>query len=227
MGAQRVAIVNRAFVRRFLKDGEPVGQQFSDEGPSGKGNSFEVVGVVEDSIYRSMRAAMEPTMFLPMRQWDKPSGNVSLGVRSAGAPPLWLTRSLSDALAKADPRAALTFFTLSSQVDAALTQERLLARLSTFFGGLALLLASLGLYGVTAYSVNRRRGEIGIRMALGANATAIVRMILTRVGVLVTLGIAIGTAASVWASRFVASFLYGFEPSDPTTFAVAALVLNA
>jgi putative ABC transport system permease protein len=226
MGAPRVAIVNRAFVRRFLPEGDPVGQHFSDQGPSGKQNSFEVVGVVEDSIYRSLRAAMEPTMFIPFAQWSNPRSIVPIGVRSAGARPLSLTRSLSDALGKADPQASLTFFTLSSQVDAALIQERLLARLSTFFGGLALLLASLGLYGVTAYSVDRRRGEIGIRMALGANAPAIVRMILNRVGVLVALGIAIGIGASVWASRFVASFLYGVEPSDPGTFVLAAVVLS-
>lgn len=226
IGASRVAIVNRAFVRRFLKEGDPIGQQFSDEGPSGKGNTFEVVGVVEDSIYRSLRAAMEPTMFLPVAQWSKPSGNVSLGIRSAGAPPQSLIRSVSAALVKAEPQSALTFFTLSSQVDSALIQERLLARLSTFFGGLALLLASLGLYGVTAYSVNRRRGEIGIRMALGANAGSIVRMVLGRVGVLVALGLAIGTGVSLWGSRFVAAFLYGFEPSDPTTFVIAVLVLS-
>ncbi len=226
MGAPRVAIVNRAFARRFLEQGDPVGQYFSDQGPSGKQDSFEVVGVVEDSIYRSLRAEMEPTMFVPFAQWSNPRSIVSIGVRSAGAPPLSLTRSLSVALGKADPQASLTFLTLSSQVEGALTQERLLARLSTFFGGLALLLASLGLYGVTAYSVNRRRGEIGIRMALGANAPAIVRMILNRVGVLVALGIAMGTGASIWASRFVTSFLYGFEPSDPATFVLAALVLT-
>ena len=226
VGAPRVAIVNRAFARRFLKDGDPVGQYFADQGPSGKQDSFEVVGVVEDSIYRSLRAAMEPTMFVPFAQWSDPRAIVSIGVRSTGAPPLSLTRTLSDALSKADPQASLTFFTLASQVDGALTQERLLARLSTFFGALALLLASLGLYGVTAYSVNRRRGEIGIRMALGANAPAIVRMILGRVGVLVAVGIAIGTAASIWASRFVTSFLYGFEPSDLRTFILAALVLT-
>ena len=119
-----------------------------------------------------------------------------------------------------------TFFTLSSQVDASLIQERLLATLSTFFGGLALLLATLGLYGVTSYSVNRRRAEIGIRMALGANASDVIRMVLARVGVLVVLGVAIGTGASFWASRFVASFLYGFKASDPATFVGAAVVLG-
>jgi predicted permease len=226
IGAPKVAIVNHVFVRRFLRDGDPVGQRFSEEGPSGQQDAFEVVGVVEDSVYRSLRAAMEPTMFVPFAQWTDPRSVVSLGVRSAGGSPESLTRSLSDALGKAHPQASLTFFTLSSQVDASLIQERLLARLSTFFGGLALLLASLGLYGVTAYSVNRRRGEIGIRMALGASRGAILQMVLSRVGVLVALGIGIGTAASVWASRFVVSFLYGFEPSDPATFVVAALVLS-
>jgi ABC-type antimicrobial peptide transport system permease subunit len=137
-----------------------------------------------------------------------------------------LTRSVSDALVAVDPQTSLTFLTLSSQVDSALVQERLLARLSTSFGALALLLASLGLYGVTAYSVNRRRGEIGIRMALGANAPAIVRMVLSRISILVAIGIAIGIGVSVWASRFVTSFLYGFEPSDPLTFVLAALVLG-
>ena len=226
VGSEQVAIVNRAFVRRFLKEGDAIGQHFSDEGPSGKGGSFEVVGIVEDSVYRSLRAAMEPTMFIPFAQWRNPSPSVSLGVRSAGIPPLSLTRSLGDAFAKIDPQASLTFFTLASQVDASLVQERLLARLSTFFGGLALLLASLGLYGVTAYSVNRRRAEIGIRMALGASAADVVRIVLARVATLVAIGTAIGIAASLWASRFVVSFIYGFEPSDPATFIVAALVLT-
>jgi predicted permease len=225
-GAPLAAVVNRAFARRFLKEGDPIGQRFSTEGPSGTGDAFDVVGVVEDSIYRSLRAPMEPTFFLSTGQWQDPGATVTLGIRSAAAAPLSLTRSVRDALVSADSTASLTFFTLASQVDASLIQERLLARLSTFFGCLALLLASLGLYGVTAYSVNRRRGEIGIRMALGANAADVVRMILRRVGGLVAIGIAIGTAASVWASRFVTSFLYGFERSDPTTFVAAAVILS-
>jgi predicted permease len=227
IGAPLAAVVNRAFVRRFLKPENPIGQRFSEEGPSGTGDTFEVIGVVEDSVYRSLRSEMEPTMFLSTGQWKSPGSTVSLGIRSSGVAPLSLTRSVSDAITRADSRVSLTFYTLSSQVDASLTQERLLARLSTFFGGLALLLASLGLYGVTSYSVNRRRGEIGIRMALGADGTDVVRMVLSRVAALVAAGIAIGTGASVWASRFVASFLYGFERSDPATFVAAALVLSA
>jgi ABC-type antimicrobial peptide transport system permease subunit len=185
-----------------------------------------VIGLVEDSVYRSLRSAMEPTMFRPAAQWEKPGSTIALGIRSVGATPLSLTRSVGESLGRADSQASLTFFTLSSQVDASLIQERLLATLSMFFRGLALLLASLGLYGVTSYSVNRRRAEIGIRMALGANASDVVRMVLARVGVLVVIGVAIGTGASLWASRFVASFLYGFKASDPATFVGAALVLG-
>jgi putative ABC transport system permease protein len=226
IGAPLVAVVNRAFAHRFLKGGDPVGQLFSEQGPSGAGDTFEVVGLVEDTVYRSLRAPMEPTMFRPSGQWEKPGASIALGVRSAGSPPVSLTRSVSEALGRADTQASMTFFTLSSHVDASLLQERLLATLSTFFGGLALLLASLGLYGVTSYSVNRRRAEIGIRMALGADASDVVRMVLARVGMLVVIGVAIGTGASVWASRFVASFVYGFSATDPVTFVGAALVLS-
>ena len=135
-------------------------------------------------------------------------------------PPLALTRSVAAALQRVQPDTALTFYSLSDQVNASLMQERILAALSSFFGGLALLLSSLGLYGVTSHFVSRRRTEIGIRMALGADAAQVVRMVLMRIGGLVVFGIALGTAASLWASRFVATLLYGFNrgihcPSPP------------
>ena len=225
-GAPPVAIVNRAFARKYLKGGTPIGQRFTEEGPSETGNTLEVVGLVDDTVYRSLRSDMEPIIFRPTGQWDDPGATVMLGMRSAGAPPLSLTRSVSEALGRADSRVSMTFSTLASQVDASLNQERLLAAVSTFFGMLALLLASLGLYGVTSYSVNRRRAEIGIRMALGAEPGKVVRMVLTRVGTLVILGIAIGIGTSLWAARFVTSLLYGLTPSDPATFAAAAVVLS-
>jgi ABC-type antimicrobial peptide transport system permease subunit len=121
----------------------------------------------------------------------------------------------------------LTFRPLSDQVAATLTQERLVARLSMFFGGLALLLAALGLYGVTSYAVSRRRTEIGIRMALGANSAGGVRLVLTRVASLVVVGVLAGAGLSWWASRFVATLVYGLEPRDPATFTAAALLLGA
>jgi ABC-type antimicrobial peptide transport system permease subunit len=97
--------------------------------------------------------------------------------------------------------------------------------LSGFFGALALLLAGLGLYGVTSYAVSRRRTEIGIRMALGAAPTGVVRLVLARVTVLVLIGVALGAGASVWASKFVAALLYGLEPRDPMTLFAASVTL--
>src|SRR5439155_9108582 len=98
-----------------------------------------------------------------------------------------------------------------------LTQERIVAMLSGFFGALALLLAGLGLYGVTSYAVARRRAELGIRMALGAAPAGVIRLILSRVLLLVGIGVIVGMGVSLWASRFVAALLYGLEPRDPAT----------
>ncbi len=112
-------------------------------------------------------------------------------------------------------------------MNASLVQERLVAALAGFFGALALLLAGLGIYGVTAYAVARRRTEIGIRMALGAQRARVARLVLSRVAVLIGIGIAAGVVVSVWASRFIAALLFGIQPSDAATMAVAAAVLAA
>jgi putative ABC transport system permease protein len=108
-----------------------------------------------------------------------------------------------------------------------LAQDRLVAVRAGFFGALTLLLASIGLYGVTAYAVARRRGEIGLRMALGAQTASIIRLVLSRVLFLLSVGVLVGVGASLWASRFVASLLYGLAPHDPTTFVGAAFMLAA
>ena len=121
---------------------------------------------------------------------------------------------------------AITFRPIADQVDAALTQERLVAMLSGFFGVLALLLAALGLYGVTSYAVSRRRSEIGLRMALGAAPSGVVGMVLGRVALLVGLGVLVGLGTSFWASTFVAPLLYGLPPRDPLTMTAAAVVLG-
>lgn len=122
---------------------------------------------------------------------------------------------------------AVTFRPLDDQVDAALMQARLVALLSGFFGALALLLAGLGLYAVTTYAVNRRRGETGIRMALGAAPAGVLTLVLRRVALLVAIGVIAGTAISLWASTFVSALLFGLKPRDPLTFAAAAVVLVA
>jgi ABC-type antimicrobial peptide transport system permease subunit len=136
-----------------------------------------------------------------------------------------LTRSVATALATVNPRLALTFRTLSDQVNATVTRERVVALLSGFFGALALLLAGLGLYGVTSYAVSRRRIEIGIRMALGAAPAGVVRLVLSRVTMLVGIGVVVGAGVSLWASKFVATLLYGLEPRDPVTLVASAALL--
>jgi predicted permease len=226
-GAPRVAVVNRAFAARFFNGENPVGRQFSTEEPRSGATVYQVVGLVENAAYRSLRAEMMPTMYLPLGQWVQPWSNVTIGIRATNGSPTNLVRSLVEGLGRVDPRAALTFRPLSDQVAGTLTQERLVARLSLFFGGLALLLAALGLYGVTSYAVSTRRTEIGIRMALGANPAGVVRLVLRRVAFLVLLGVATGAALSFWASRFVATLLYGLEPRDPATFVGAAVMLCA
>jgi hypothetical protein len=138
-------------------------------------------------------------------------------IRRSLAPPMTLTRGIAATIADVNPDLALTFRSLSDVVNASITPERILAIVLGFFGALALLLAALGLYGVTSYTVNRRRGEIGIRMALGASPDGVVRMVLSRVSLLVGTGVIIGVTASVWLSRFVAPLLYSLQPGDPKT----------
>ncbi len=137
----------------------------------------------------------------------------------------WPSATLPTRSASAAPDLAFRFRDYSDQLRATVIQERLVALMSGFFGALAMLLAALGVYGVTAYSVGRRRAEIAVRMALGATAGAVVRLVLVRTATLVTAGAAIGVALSLWASRFVGALLFGVDARDPFTLAVAAVVL--
>jgi ABC-type antimicrobial peptide transport system permease subunit len=156
----------------------------------------------------------------PARNWA-----TSVSIRSAGPPVASLMRPLVAALGAVQPNLSFTLRPLAGQVDATLVQERLLAKLSGFFGGLALLLAALGLYGITAYSVTRRRGEIGIRLAMGGTPADVVRLVLGRVVWLVGIGLVAGCLGAYWAARFVTALLYGVESRDPVTFAAAVAVL--
>ena len=226
-GAPQVAVVNRAFAARFFNGANPVGRQFATREPRSGVTVYQIVGLTEDALYNSMRAELSPTVYLPLAQSENLSAGITLAVRAAHGNPSNLVRSLVDALGRVDSHAALSFVSMSDQVGTRLTQERLVARLSMFFGGLALLLAALGLYGVTSYAVNRRRTEIGIRMALGANPSVVVFLVLRRVATLVAIGVVAGAALSLWASRFVATLLYGTQPRDPMTFIGAAVVLMA
>ena len=224
-----VAIVNETFARRFLPGSNQVGRRIRTPSPApGETQPWmEVVGIAADATYLSLRDAVPPTMYVPLAQQDVTGSFpfVSLSVRAANGSPALLAHEVGDAIARVDPNIAITFTPLKRQVDAALVQERVMAMLSGSFGALALLLSALGLYGVTAYAVNRRRTEIGIRMAIGAAPARVVRLVLARVTIFVGIGVSIGAGTSVWASQLVAALLYGVEPRDPVTLIGAALML--
>jgi predicted permease len=226
-GARPVAIVNQAFARRFLNGANPIGRMVQEmRGGMEDPPPIEIVGLAADAVYSSLRDPVPPTLYLPLAQQLGGPSTTTLSVQSGlGASPALLTRSVADAIGRVDRDLALTFRPLADQVGAALTQERLVATLSGFFGGLALVLAGLGLYGVTAYAVHRRRGELGIRMALGAAPGGVVRLVLRRVAFLVGTGVLVGGAISWWAAPFVGTLLYGVDPRNPLIFTAAALML--
>jgi putative ABC transport system permease protein len=225
-GAPAVAIVNQAFARHFLNDANPIGHTVHIYGALTPSPEMEVVGLVGDAVYRRLRDPVPPTLYSPTGQTPpgRPTAEFNINVRVASGSPAVLTRIIADAIGRVNKDLTLTFRPLSDQVNASLTQERVVAMLSGFFGALALLLAALGLYGVTSYAVSRRRTEIGIRMALGAAPESVIRLVLARVSLLVGIGVLVGAGISVWASQFVAPLLYGLEPRDPATLAGSSAV---
>jgi predicted permease len=229
-GAPMVAIVNQTLARVALGGDSAVGRTITMTLPA-RQVSMTIVGVAGDAVYYSLREAeTRPTMYTPLAQFYLSPANLvslTLTVRAAGGSAGALTRPVASAIRGVDPALALTFQPLQAQLDASLAQERLLAMLSGAFGALALLLAGIGLYGVTAYTVARRRLEIGIRMALGARASSVVRLVLSRVSVQVAAGVALGIGASLWASSFVAALVYGVRPGDVRTIAAAVGALLA
>jgi predicted permease len=228
--APPVILVNQAFAKKFLNGASPLGHTLQI-GAGGRNPQppREIVGVVADAVYRALREPIPATMYVPLAQFDDSRGpappSMSVSARSSTGSPALLARGVSAAIAEINPDLALTFRPLADQVNASLTQERVVAMLSGFFGGLALLLAGLGLYGVTSYAVNRRRTEIGIRMALGAAPAGVVRLVLSRVSLLVGIGVLVGAGVSLWASQFVTTLLYGLEPRDPATLVASSATL--
>lgn len=224
--APAVVVVNDAFVHRFIPDGQAIGKlvlPFGAPEQSSKGRM--IVGVVGDAVFHALREGAPPTMYIPLAQLGIAPAAFNISVRATAGSPMLLARGISSTLSTIDPDLAFSFHPLADQVDASLTQDRVVAALAGFCGGLALLLAALGLYGVSAYAVSRRRTEIGIRLALGAQPALVVRLVMARTLLLVTIGVVAGSVGGLWAARYVASLLYGLTPHDPTTLAGAGLVL--
>jgi putative ABC transport system permease protein len=227
-GGPLVAIVNHAFVRRYQLGPQPIGRTVRI-GLSNGERRYEIVGLVGDSVYTSPRDGMMATMYVPLAQIEPRAfgETVILTINAARSQRAAVERDVATALARREPTVAFTFRTFDQFIDATVTQERLIAMLSSFFGGLALLLAGIGLYGIVAQAVRTRQGEISLRLALGAQPAGIVRLVFRRVGFLVVVGLALGLAGSLWAAQFVGPLLFRVEARDPATFAGAAGALVA
>jgi len=221
---QPVVIVNETFVKRFVGDRNPIGLR-TKGGIGVEGvDSYTIIGVVSDSVYRNARAGVPAAVYVTLAQTGRIEASFAMTADISGDRAT-VRRGLAAAISQADSRLAFSMRDFADFVRASTAQERLVAMLSGFFGVLALLLAALGLYGVTSYSVNRRRSEIAVRMALGATAGAVIRMVLRRVVWLVLAGVAIGVGISLWAGKYIVTLLYGLQPRDPWTMAGAAMVL--
>jgi len=229
LGAPDVVVVNQAFARKFTSGQSPLGHVLREiDRPERQPRSFTIVGLVADSVYDAPRNELPPILYLSMAQSvrDLPL-DVNINVRAPSRAAALLIPGITAAVAQVDRQASLRFRPLSVQIAADLVRERLLAILSAFFGALALVVAGIGLYGMTSYAVGRRRTEIGIRMALGADAAGVVHLVLRRVVTLLAVGVGIGALISLWAARFVSSLLYGVAPGDPLSLLSAALILTA
>jgi predicted lysophospholipase L1 biosynthesis ABC-type transport system permease subunit len=236
--ARQVAVVNQAFAKRFFPGRDPLGHRFGIGGWEHRAD-YEIVGVVEDVRFRNPRRPTPSMFFLPLlqmtpEQWKNNGlarsnliGNIELEV--AGAP-RDLGSQVRRALAAIDPNlTVLNVNTIRDQLGERLGHERLIARITELFGFLALVLAAVGLYGVTAHAVARRTSEIGIRMALGATRGSVIAMVLRGVIVQVSWGIGIGIPAALAGGRFLASQLFGIGGADLRTLllVVAALLAAA
>jgi predicted permease len=226
-----VAIVNHAFAKEYFNGEDPVGKPFEVVFSGGWRLRFECVGLVGDVTYRDIREPILPQVYVPFHSIDakgalQPIGQGTFIVRTSGANPL----ALASILRREVPRARLEFRVSNIRTQAEINQshtvrERLLARLAVFFGVVALVLAGIGLYGVLDYSVLQRRREIGIRMALGAQAGDVARRVTVEVFSMVLAGALAGLALGFAAARYIEALLYQVKPTDPQMLALPALTL--
>ena len=222
----KVAIVNQAFARQVFGTASPIGQTFrSITEPNYPETRYEIVGVTRDTKYFTLRQPIDPMVYVPASQdptavlWSSmyirsqaPLANVIAAIRG------WLTVS--------HPRITANFRIFQTQIEEGLVRDRLMAALSGFFGLLAVLLATIGLYGVIAYIVERRQNEIGIRLALGAQRSHVLKIVMGQGARFALLGVLIGLAAAAGLTRLMGRILYGVSATDPLTFAAVAIVLT-
>ena len=226
-------LVNARFVHEFFPKTNPLGRQLTEGGSSGasgsgvavgepKSKRWQIVGVVGDAKYSSVNREIHPTVYVPLT-----GGGAHFELRTA-TDPAALVPAVREVVRRADSN--LPIFGVKTQtesIERLLSKPRMIAQLSTFFAGLALVLACIGLYGLISYEITRRTREIGIRMALGAEKSDVLRMVVGQGIKLALIGVAIGIAGALALTRFLSSLLYGVKPTDPLTFVAVSLILIA
>jgi predicted permease len=224
------ALVNQTFARKYFPGENPLGKRLMEAsssdgggeaaGPKPPQKNWVIVGIVGDTKYNNLRREIHPTVYLPIT-----GGSAHFELRTAGDPTALIVsvRHTVEELNKNLPLFRVQ--TQSQSINDLLVQERVIARLSELFGSLALLLSCVGLYGLLSYETARRRREIGIRMALGAERRDVLRMIVGQGLTLALIGVAIGVGGALALTRFLSSLLYGVKPTDPLTFVAVSLIL--
>jgi putative ABC transport system permease protein len=222
-----VGVVNEAFVRQVMNGENPIGTTFLERGDRPR----EIVGIVKDTKYATLREDAQPVMYQPFLQTSTGRGQMTLHVRIDGAAAGVAGRVREEVQRLDKDMPLFPVYTLADQMAGALSRERLVATLSGLFSVLALLLASVGLYGLMAFAVVRRTNELGVRMALGAARRSVVAMVLREALVLVAAGVAIGVPAALLLGRIaanqIAGLLYGLTSTDPATMGAAIVLLLA
>jgi len=226
--APNVAIVNETFARKLLDGVDPLGQRFRKEAtPSTPESVYEIVGLVKDTKYEDLRENFGPIAYLANLQETGTTGTGGQFLIRSNLPRAELTAAVKRVLAEVNPAVSIKFLEFKTMIGESMLRDRLMATLSGFFGLLALLLASIGLYGILSYGVASRTKEIGIRMALGARSREVLSLILREALLLVLVGVALGLPVVFGATRFASTLLFGLTPTDPFSLSVAALLLFA
>jgi predicted permease len=221
--APHVTVVNQTFARRFFPNENPIGKRLRFG--STQSEEVEIVGVAQDAKYTSLRDEIPPTVYVPWLQELPRLGQMNFEVRAAGDTTNFLA-AIRQAVREVDGN--LPLFDVKTQVEQAsqsLAQERIFAALLSFFGALALALAALGLYGVLAHSVAQRTKEIGVRVALGAEARHVLRLVIGQGMLLVCVGVAAGLILAFWLTKWLSGWLYEVGAADPLTYGAIALLL--
>jgi predicted permease len=221
-----VCVVNQSFARFYFKDGDPIGKHLTDEYPTTR-TTYEIVGVVADAREHSLREKLHPRFY---GNAFYPIGSVEASVLMLRAfgDPAHLVTAVTQAINQFNPSLPVQAVrTVNEQIGRRLVAERLMARLAAAFGGLALLMAAIGIYGVMSYAIGRRTSEIGLRMALGASRSGVMGMVLRETALLLLTGVAIGLPAAIAAAQFMRSTLAGVGAADPVSIAIALAIIAA